>query len=107
MNEEVYYKPNAKIVTKEFGEIDRSVYKVLVESYALIDFAKRELKNYSIPIDVNITSIDEGFFKDFLDRKQNLRGNESITDEQSYFELDKKMRIEKAIIERAYATLNR
>lgn len=70
-NEEVYLKPNAKIKTNEFGEIERKIYKSLLESYTLLNLAFNEIKMQNIPIEVSITTTDTGFFKDFLNRKEN------------------------------------
>lgn len=71
--EGVYYKPNAKIQTKSFGQVERKNYKTLVQLFTLFKIINNSIKEYNLPIIVTIKSTDDSFYSNYINRMINKK----------------------------------
>ncbi len=97
--EDLEYTPqNTKINTKDYGEIDRKVYKNAVEILALFKIIKDKIKENNLPYSVKIENNDKGFFETLKERIINKKYKERYTNkEQDIFECIKEMNIFNAV----------
>lgn len=60
---------NTPIKTKSFGEIESKVYKNLIEGVLNIQHIISTFKDYNIPIKIQLSTDDKGFFKNYIERE--------------------------------------
>lgn len=77
IGEQEYIKLDVTVKTKKHGEIPRNLYKTVVESYTMLSKIKRDFEELNIPIAVEFRTDDNGFFKDFLERKEDSKNTKS------------------------------
>lgn len=81
------------------------MYKATVETLILKEAIDKKVKEFNLPFNLELTTNDDGFFKDCADRHKD-KTSEGLTEEQIIFEFKKTVLLQDAL-DRADSILNR